>query len=64
MRPFAIVPAYLFESRAAADAKFNDDWRALIKDKYGAKPEIHFFETPVVVDNVAGEIVGGAVVEN
>ena len=55
---------YLFESRAAADATFNDDWRALIKSKYGALPEIHFFETPVVVDNVAGEIVGGAAVES
>ena len=51
---------YLFESRAAAEAIFNDAWRALIKDKYGAEPGIHYFETPVVVDNVSNEIVGGA----
>ena len=51
---------YLFETRAAAEAIFNDAWRALIKDKYGAEPGIHYFETPVVVDNVSDEIVGGA----
>jgi hypothetical protein len=47
---------YLFESRDAAEALFNDEWRAMIKDKYGAEPEISYFETPVVVDNVAEEI--------
>ena len=51
---------YLFDSRAAAEAIFNDAWRALIKDKYGAEPCIQYFETPVVVDNVSDEIVGGA----
>ena len=50
---------YLFESRAAAEQIFNDEWRALINDKYGAEPEIQYFDTPVVVDNVIGEIVGG-----
>ena len=29
---------YLFETRAAVEAVFNDAWRALIKDKYGAEP--------------------------
>lgn len=47
---------YLFESRADADALFNDDWRALIADKYGAEPQIAWFETPVVVDNATEEI--------
>ena len=47
---------YLFEGRAAAEAVFNDEWRALIKDKYGAEPQIGYFENPVVVDNVAEEI--------
>lgn len=47
---------YLFEGRAEAEAVFNDEWRALIRDKYGAEPEIGYFETPVVVDNVAEEI--------
>ena len=51
---------YLFETCAAAEEVFNDAWRALIKDKYGAEPDIKYFETPVVVDNVSNEIVGGA----
>ncbi len=52
---------YLFENRAAAEAVFNDAWRALIKEKYGAEPDIDYFETPVVVDNVSDEIVGASV---
>lgn len=52
---------YLFESRAAAETVFNDAWRALIKEKYGAEPDIDYFETPVVVDNVSDEIVGASV---
>ena len=51
---------YLFETRAAAEAVFDDAWRALIKEKYGTEPGIQYFETPVVVDNVSNEIVGGA----
>jgi hypothetical protein len=51
---------YLFETRAAAEEVFDNAWRALIKEKYGAEPNIQFFETPVVVDNVSNEIVGGA----
>jgi hypothetical protein len=51
---------YLFKTRAAAEAIFDDAWRALIKEKCGAEPDIHCFETPVVVDNVTNEIIGGA----
>jgi len=51
---------YLFESRAMAEATFNDEWRARIKEKYGADPQIRFFETPVIVDNMQGEILGGS----
>lgn len=50
---------YLFQTRTAAEAVFNEDWRALIKDKYGAEPTIKYFETPVLVDNVSNEIVAG-----
>ena len=49
---------YLFETRAAAEAVFNEDWRAMIKDRYGAEPGVRYFETPVVVDNVSDEILG------
>jgi hypothetical protein len=49
--------AYVFETRAQAEALFDDVWRERIKTTYGTEPSITFFETPVVVDNVAGEIV-------
>ena len=42
---------YLWESREAADRVYNAEWRAMIAERYGAPPEISFFETPVVVDN-------------
>jgi len=47
---------YLFESRAEAEAAFNDEWRTLIADRYGASPDVRFFETPVIVDNSLGDI--------
>jgi hypothetical protein len=42
---------YLWESRDAADAVYTAEWRAMIKDRYGAEPEITYFESPVIVDN-------------
>ena len=42
---------YLWESREAADRVYNAEWRQMIAERYGAPPEISFFETPVVVDN-------------
>jgi hypothetical protein len=48
---------YLWKSRADADAMYTDSWRAFVREKYGSDPSITYFESPVVVDNVAGEIV-------
>jgi hypothetical protein len=42
---------YLWESREAADRVYNADWRKMIADRYGAPPEISYFESPVIVDN-------------
>ena len=50
---------YLWESREDADKLFTDDWRDFIFDKYGVEPEIVYFHTPVVVDNLGGEIFHG-----
>src|SRR5215813_11099919 len=47
---------YLWESRAAAEAVYNDAWRARVEELYGSKPTIAWFDTPVVVDNAAGAI--------
>jgi Putative mono-oxygenase ydhR len=42
---------YLWESREAAERVYTAEWREMIAQRYGAAPEINFFETPVVVDN-------------
>jgi hypothetical protein len=42
---------YLWESREAAERVYTAEWRKMIADRYGAAPEISFFETPVIVDN-------------
>ena len=47
---------YLWESRAAADRVDTAEWKKMIADRYGAEPEITYYDTPVVVDNAAGEI--------
>ncbi len=48
---------YLWESRAAADRLYTDEWRQMISDKFGAPPEVSYFESPVIVDNVTNQIV-------
>ncbi|MEQ8227158.1 MAG: YdhR family protein [Rhodospirillales bacterium] len=49
--------AYVFETREQAEALFNADWIASITERYKSPPTLTFFETPVLVDNVAGEII-------
>lgn len=44
---------YLWRSRADAEAVFTADWMAWAQQRYGAAPEIRWFETPLVVDNAA-----------
>ncbi len=42
---------YLWTSRAAAERAYDATWRARVTAKYGATPELRFFDTPVIVDN-------------
>lgn len=51
---------YLWKSREAAEQTYSAEWRAMIAQRYGAEPSVTYFETPVVVDNVLGEIVSEA----
>ena len=48
---------YLWESREAAERVYNAEWRKMIADRYGAAPEISYFETPVIVDNAVGKTI-------
>jgi hypothetical protein len=47
---------YLWKSKAHAEKLFTPQWRQFIKDRYGAEPVISYFESPVLVDNLTGEI--------
>jgi hypothetical protein len=47
---------YLWKEKAHAEKWHGAEWRKQILDLYGAVPESQFFETPVVVDNMVGEI--------
>lgn len=51
---------YLWESRAAAEAVYTGEWRERVEKLYGAKPTITWFDTPVIVDNLAGSITKAA----
>jgi hypothetical protein len=48
---------YLWQSRAAAERVYTPEWRKMIAERYGAEPEITYFETPVIVDNARDEVV-------
>ena len=51
---------YLWNSRAEAEAMFDDSWRASMQDKYDTDPSIEYFDCPVVVDNLTNEILSDA----
>ncbi len=48
---------YLWESQEKADAFYNQEWFQLIEDKYHCRPVISYFQTPVIVDNLAGTLI-------
>jgi len=47
---------YLWQSRADADRVYTDDWKAFVRGKYGTDPVLTYLECPVVVDNLANQI--------
>ena len=48
---------YLWKSREAAEQLYTDDWKAFIQQKYGTMPSVTFFASPVIVDNLVGQII-------
>jgi hypothetical protein len=42
---------YLWQSHDAAEKMYSPAWKKMITERYGAPPEIHYYETPVIVDN-------------
>jgi len=47
---------YLWKTRADAEALYTNEWRAFVREKYQTEPSLTYFESPVIVDNEAGEI--------
>ena len=41
---------YLWENRDAADALYDEAWRAGLESRYGHPPTIEYYESPVRVD--------------
>ncbi len=46
---------YLWKSREDAEALYTQEWKQMIKEKYGSEPVLSYFESPVIVDNQYGE---------
>jgi hypothetical protein len=47
---------YVWESRAAADKIYTDEWKQFVAGKYGSPPSIDYLHSPVMVDNREGSI--------
>jgi hypothetical protein len=48
---------YLWNSREAAERFYSDAWRNAIAQRFGTRPKILFYDTPVIVDNAAATTV-------
>ncbi|MDI1284514.1 MAG: hypothetical protein PSV46_08960 [Reyranella sp.] len=51
---------YLWKSCADAEAVYTPAWQAYIAERYGAPPDIRYFETAVIVDNDSDKILADA----
>ncbi|MFO1396901.1 MAG: monooxygenase [Burkholderiales bacterium] len=51
---------YVWRARADAQAMYTDAWREFVRGKYGTEPVVTYFDSPVLVDNVAGQITSDA----
>jgi hypothetical protein len=47
---------YLWNSREEAEALYTEAWRAFVREKYGTDPTVTYFDSPVLVDNVAQQV--------
>jgi hypothetical protein len=42
---------YMWQNREAAEKMYSPAWKKMIAERYGAPPEITYYDTPVIVDN-------------
>jgi hypothetical protein len=45
---------YEFESRAAAEAWFNDGWADWMEGRFGVRPTLRLYDVALLLDNRAG----------
>ncbi len=51
----------MWETREQAEAAYSDpEWLKIIRDGYGTKPRITYYDVKLVGDNVKGEIYTGS----
>jgi hypothetical protein len=43
---------YLWNSREAAERFYSEAWRSTVAQRYGTQPEISFYDTSVIVENL------------
>lgn len=48
--------AYLWESRAAAEAYLTGDWLVRMTKMFGRAPEVTYLDVPCIVDNERGDV--------
>ena len=47
---------YLWKEKMHAEIWLGAEFRKMVRDNYGEEPTFQFFETPVVIDNITGDI--------
>ncbi|MES3000975.1 MAG: monooxygenase [Pseudomonadota bacterium] len=48
--------AYLFKTKEDGQRLFSAEWRAGLQTKMGIDPVVNYYETPIVVDNLADDV--------
>ena len=48
---------YLWQSQEEAKQLYTAEWQQTIVEKYGAQPSVTYFTSPVIVDNLIGDII-------
>jgi hypothetical protein len=51
---------YLWKAREDAERLYTMEWVRFVQEKYGSPPIVTYYESPVVVDNLASEILSEA----
>ena len=47
---------YLWKTKAAADAWYNDDWWLRMEKHFGVRPTLTYYDNHVIVDNATDEL--------